>query len=168
MENNFPDRLRILVVDAERSMLDCYRDMLVNVPGTNPVRYPFAVEFCDRGDRALALVKQSIDDMNPFAVLFLALNLRHGPDGVRTGEQIRKMDPHVRIIIVTERTQIDSPNILSHIPPEEKLLFINKPVNGETLRQCAVVLGSQWKYDVPFRPYHARLEEQWRREYWAY
>jgi len=158
MNGNSVRRLRILAVDDEQILLDLYRDALFLLADQGGAEYEFDVTLCKQGDEALEAVRKAKDENDPFAVIFLDLRLPPGPDGIWTGEQIRNIDPYVNFVIVTGFFDVDPREIALRIPPEDKLLYVQKPFHIQEIRQFAASLGAKWHSEQLLRK--AKLELQ--------
>lgn len=158
MKENNDKLLRILAVDDEEAILGLYRDALSFINPTLSSEYDFEVVLCEQGDEALETVRKAKDKDKPFSVIFLDLNLPPGPDGLWAGEEIRKLDPYVNFVIVTGLLNIDPREISLRIPPEDKILYIQKPFHIQELRQFASALGAKWKSEMLLRKANEELE----------
>ena len=160
MTGNNHNRLRILAVDDHQVMLMLYREALSFKGGKHKSEFDYDVVLCEQGDEAVDAVREAIDKADPFAVVFLDLKLPPGPDGLWTGEQIRKLDPYVNFVIVTGMLDVDPREISLRIPPEDKLLYVQKPFHIQELRQFAAALGAKWQSEALLRKANVALEEK--------
>ncbi|MFC1535273.1 LuxR C-terminal-related transcriptional regulator, partial [Thermodesulfobacteriota bacterium] len=152
--------LRVLAVDDDKSILEFYKEAL-SVPIDGKLsKYEFEVIKCEQGDQALEETKKALERDRPFAVTFLDLNLPPGPDGIWAGEQIRKLDPFVNFVIVTGMIGIDLREIILRIPPEDKILYVQKPFYIQELRQFATALGAKWRSERLLQKTNAELKEK--------
>lgn len=152
--------LRILAVDDEKEILDLYRDALsFSISGPRS-EYNFEVVLCEQGDEALDKVRKANERDESFSVVFLDLNLPPGPDGIWTGEQIRTLDPYVNFVIVTGLLDVDPREIAQRIPPEDKLLYVQKPFHIRELRQFATALSAKWQFEILLRKANEELEKK--------
>ena len=158
MNGNSVRRLRILALDDEQIILDLYRDALFFLADQGEAEYEFEVTLCKQGNEALEAVRKAKDENDPFAVIFLDLRLPPGPDGIWTGEQIRKVDPYVNFVIVTGFFDVDPREIALRIPPEDKLLYVQKPFHIQEIRQFAASLGAKWHSEQLLRKAKSELE----------
>jgi len=159
VNGNSVRRLRILAVDDEQTMLDLYRDALFHLADQVGTEYEFEVTLCKQGDEALEAARKARSENDPFAVIFLDLRLPPGPDGIWTGEQIRKVDPYVNFVIVTGFFDVDPREIAVRIPPEDKLLYVQKPFHVQEVRQFAASLGAKWHSEQLLRNAKSELED---------
>jgi len=174
------NQLRILVADDEEAALMLYREILApkkNKPETfsepgeladelfgGPVIHASTQSFdlitCRQGDEAVEAVKKSLEEHRPFAVAFLDVRMPPGPDGVRTAEQIRALDSHIEIVLVTSYSGVNPTDIAPRIPPPHKLLYVQKPFHPKVIHQLALALSSKWHTEHEFRKV---FEDQERR-----
>ena len=162
MERYNTNRLRILAIDDEQVMLDHYRDALSFLRANDESQYDFEVILCRQGDEAVDMARKALDEGAPFAVAFLDLHLPPGPDGIWAGEQIRKIDPNINFVIVTGLLNVDPREISKRIPPEDKILYVQKPFHLQELRQFAAALGAKLKSEMMLQRAKEELENKVR------
>jgi DNA-binding NtrC family response regulator len=114
---------------------------------------------CQQGDEAICEVQKALEKEQPFAVAFIDVQMPPGPDGVTTAEQIRKLDPNIQIVIITGHSDFDVCEITERIPPEDKLLFLQKPVHSQEITQFALALTAKWQSDHLLRKQNETLIE---------
>jgi PAS domain S-box-containing protein len=175
-----PGHLRILVVDDEQLILDLFERVLC--PGRNPQgseskmealgaklfaeespkpsTTSFDLVTCHQGGDAVKAVKLAVEENNPFAVAFIDVRLPPGPDGVWAAEHIRALDPYIEIVIVTAYSDVDLAEIACRVSPEDKLLYVQKPLHGLEIRQFASTLGTKWKAEALLRKAHDELKQR--------
>ena len=100
---------------------------------------------CQQGDEAICQVQKALEEEQPFAVAFIDVQMPPGPDGVATAEQIRKIDPNIQIVIITGHSDFDVCEIAKRVPPEDKLLFLQKPIHSQEITQFALALTAKWQ-----------------------
>ena len=108
----------------------------------------YDVHCCCQGDEAVDAVRQAVADDRPFAAAFLDVRMPPGPDGVWAAEQIRKLDPNIQIVMMTGYSDFDINEIAQRVPPEDKLLYIQKPLHAQEIRQFARALAAKWQSDT--------------------
>jgi DNA-binding NarL/FixJ family response regulator len=152
-------RLRILAVDDEQIMLDLYRDAFFLLADRGEADYRFELTLCKQADEAVEAARKAKDEEDTFAVVFLDLRLPPGPDGIWAGEQIRKLDPFVNFVIVTGFFDVDPREIATRIPPEDKLLYVQKPLHLPEILQFGVSLGAKWHSEQMLLKAKSELED---------
>ena len=113
----------ILVVDDEKAILDLFQRILPS----------FDLTLCEQAEEAVEAVRVSIEDDRPFAMAFVDIRLPPGPDGIWAAKQIRNLDPNMEIALVTGHLGTDLADIQRRIPPPEKLLYLEKPLNSREI-----------------------------------
>ncbi len=161
--------LRILVVDDDELTLAMFQtvlsfkntDIISGLTVSDPKNEKFEsleLMVCRQGDEAVEIVKHSLDIGQPFAVVFLDIQMPPGPDGIWTGERIRELDPQIEIIIVTGESDVNLQNIARRIPPVHKLLYLQKPFHPQEIAQFTSALGMKWRAEYELRAIHHQLE----------
>ena len=177
MFNN--DKFRILVVDDEQPILDAYRQILAPSCSTDDAESQadamaarlfdnhtaaeskplFELVTCRQAEDAVKEVLAAIKSNRSFAVAFIDVRMPPGHDGVWAAEKIRAIDPNIQIVIVTGYSDIDPSEISQHVPPEDKLLYIQKPFHNCEIRQLAATLIAKWKVEAELVKHNEYLEE---------
>jgi diguanylate cyclase (GGDEF)-like protein len=163
--------IRVLVADDEAKIRDAYREVFedpklsssrtmiqnlrARVLGAGqsdapakadpPRRTRFELVFCDGAQSAVAAATEACAASRPFAIVFLDMRMPPGPNGLWAAEQIRALDPEIEIVLCTAYSDVDPAAIASHLPPADKLFYIEKPFHPFEVRQMATALGSKWR-----------------------
>jgi two-component system, cell cycle sensor histidine kinase and response regulator CckA len=173
-----PGTFRVLAVDDEDSILDLYKSVLSWKPAQEgnqsemskleeelfgksklpqEVNYVFDLTVCRQGDEAVSLVRQAIEQKNPFAVVLLDVRMPPGPDGVSTAVLIREKDPMIEILMVTGFSDVDPADIARRVTPPHKLLYMQKPFHPHEIYQFVCTLCSKWKNENIIKNYNEKL-----------
>ena len=126
---------------------------------TRTAKKTYDVHCCRQGNEALEAVQKALDNQQPFAVAFLDVRMPPGPDGVWVAEQIRKIDPNVQIVMMTGYSDFDISEIAKRVPPEDKLLYVQKPIHSQEIRQFALALTAKWQSDTLLHLHNEHLVE---------
>jgi CheY-like chemotaxis protein len=152
-------KLRILLVDDENDILDFYAEILApngedhkrKTGGSLGIRklLPdfeyFEIDRCNQGNDAVVAVKRSLADHRPYAITFMDIRMPPGPDGLETAVELRQLDPHLNIVIITGYPEMPPLDIARLIPPLGRLIFLQKPVMPLELIQIASVMADKWR-----------------------
>jgi putative nucleotidyltransferase with HDIG domain len=149
-----PDSIRILAVDDEPSILMLYEETL----RAKFRRNHFSLTLCSQAEEALDAVRSAAADRKPFAVAFLDIKMDPGPDGLWLAEQIRALDPYVEIVMVTGYSDTNPEEIVSRVPPSDKLLYVQKPFHNLEIQHFAVSLTTKWLGEKQLRKIRSDLE----------
>jgi DNA-binding NarL/FixJ family response regulator len=105
----------------------------------------YELTFCLQGEEAVEAVERSIEGGRQYSVVFLDMRMPPGKDGLWTAEKIRELDPMVNILIMTAYSDIDPVEISAKVQPVDKLLYAQKPLRPQEIRQFAAALSSKWQ-----------------------
>ena len=163
--------IRVLIADDEAKIRDAYREvfedprlsssrtMIQNLrakvlgasqgdpaaKADSSRRTRFELVFCDGAESAVDAATQACGASRPFAMVFLDMRMPPGPDGLWAAEKIRALDPEIEIVLCTAYSDVDPSAIAAHLPPADKLFYIEKPFHPFEVRQMATALGSKWR-----------------------
>jgi two-component system cell cycle sensor histidine kinase/response regulator CckA len=179
--NDFQNnRFRILVADDEEPTQELYREILspamdeqtaaseadalaetlFKTDSGDATAVAFDLTVCRQGDEAVAATEKALAQNRPFAVVFLDVHMPPGPDGVWAAEQIRFLDPHVEILIVTAYSEVQPMDIAARVLPAHKLLCIQKPFHPQEVFQFAHSLCSKWHMEKELLNSQIQLEKR--------
>lgn len=171
---------RILIADDEQRILDEYACVLRGTPGAGvhdilkdleadlfgaseledaADNGTFDVVLCRQGEEAVLAVKNALAAGNPFSVAFLDVRMPPGIDGVTTAERIRALDSQVNIVFVTGHSDVKVDRLGHRVPPLDKLLYCQKPLQSAELLQFARALSSKWAAEHCVQAGQARLQQ---------
>ena len=161
MSGKRPSRPRILVADDEQFILDFHKYILCDDKDLDkPSATSFDVVCCHQAEEAVEAVRKSRKQKRPFAVVFLDVCMPPGPDGIWAAEQIRRLDPHTQIVLMTGNSEVDPLEVVERAPPPDKLLYVRKPVHPQEVRQFASALSAKWEAEQRLEGIHAQLESR--------
>ena len=158
---------RVLAVDDEEKIRDAYRltlcppddleersvelaeleSKLFETTAAKTKKPGFDVELCSQGVDAIQAVREGLDAGAPFAVAFIDVRMPPGIDGIETAIRIREIDPNINIVIVTGYSDHHPAQIADRVPPADKLLYYQKPLQAVELEQLARALAGRWHAD---------------------
>ena len=125
---------------AESDSVDAAASILFDTPG-KPLIAPrtsnipnFTVDKASNGMEGLELVKKSVTEGRPYAVIFLDMRMP-GWDGMETAEQIRKYDSKAEIIFVTAFSDRSIEDIIAKAG--QNVGYHCKPYAAEEITQLA-------------------------------
>lgn len=163
--------IRVLVADDEAAVRDAYREILIEADmsgetamfrnlrerlftndGSGRIVHElssrnttFDPVFCDCAEAAVACVRKSIADDDPFAVVFLDMDMAPGRGGAWAAARIREMDPVLEIVLCADHPDFDRAQMSAIGPPAEKLSFLQKPIRSHEIRQMTISLAGKWR-----------------------
>jgi two-component system, NtrC family, sensor kinase len=162
---------RILIVDDDRAVREAYRDIFMprerdhilqgdRLFGNGqaketqrPVQY-YDVDEARDGAQAVLKVREAVEQGRPFAVAFVDMKMP-GMNGAETAREIWRIDPRIKIMIVTAYSDV-TPDEIVEVVDREDLFYLRKPFNPQEIRQFARAMSRQWTLEAE----RDRLDEE--------
>lgn len=162
-----PNR-RILTVDDTPSIHDDYRKILGSaldkgdqqrslaaaraaffgnagaVKSANQDAAQFTIDSALQGEDALALVEKSIKEARPYALAFVDIRMPPGWDGVKTIQELWRVDPALQCVICTAFSDYSWEQTVETLGRSDRLLILKKPFDPVEIRQLATALTEKW------------------------
>ena len=98
------------------------------------------------GETGYKLVKKALEEGEPYSVVTVDMRMP-GWDGLKTAQEIRKIDSNIEIIIITAYTDIKREELVNKIGKPEKLLYLKKPFEKEEILQVILSLTTKWSLE---------------------
>lgn len=159
MKGNNAKRLRVLVVENESDLKDLFRRTADESACVDPPELIFDLSQGRMGNSAIEKVQMALQEDDPFAVVLMDSVLSANSEGIWTGAQIRKIDAKVNFVFVADTLDIDLRGIIARIPPENKVLFLQKPFHEKALVQFVTAAGAMWLTEKELQKANAELQE---------
>jgi signal transduction histidine kinase len=174
---NLDMKRKVLVVDDESKILDEMREILCpdvdsrgelqeleknlfGCGGSQPEqKVEYQVACCQQGEEAVERVRCARDKGEPFMAVFMDVRMPPGIDGVRAAEEIREFDSDIEMVIMTGYADYDVSEISRRVKPEDKLLYLQKPIHAPEVRQLALALSSKWLMNRHIQNQNQALQE---------
>ena len=146
---------RILIVDDDAAVREAYREILAPTErnylsdgdrlfGGGEAKnrsLPYGIWEAKNGDEAVTLVQEATDRGKPFALAFVDMKMP-GMNGAETAREIWRIDPGIKIVIVTAYSDV-TPDEIVQVTAREDLFYLRKPFNPQEIRQFARALCRQ-------------------------
>ncbi len=107
----------------------------------------YEVSEASQGAQAVEMVRKSIAENCPFSLMFLDMRMPPGIDGLETAKQIREIDPHIEIVIMTAYSDYTYMEIVKELGNPERLLYFHKPFWPEQILYLASSLTQIWQLE---------------------
>ncbi len=173
---------RILVVDDEREIGRLYKEILTGASDkVVPIRSSralksqgvdtaqggseFNVTVAHSAEEALALVKRSVAQKEPFAMGFFDVLLGPGMDGIELVKEVHRLDPNLNAVFVTayHDRSVDSIRTVLETSRVASWDYLNKPFSSGEIVQKARNFTSLWNLNHEKEVREALLAEAHRR-----
>jgi diguanylate cyclase (GGDEF)-like protein len=111
-----------------------------------------------QGEAGVEIARLARAEGRPFAVAFVDMRMPPGWDGLKTIEQLWKVDPDIQVVICSAYTEYGWSELRSRLGPSDKLLVLKKPFESIEVRQAASALGRKWHNERMLRRHVEDLE----------
>jgi diguanylate cyclase len=111
-----------------------------------------------QGAAGVELARRARVEGRPFAVAFIDMRMPPGWDGLKTIEQLWKVDPDVQVVICSAYTEYGWSELRSRLGPSDKLLVLKKPFESIEVLQAASALCCKWHNERMLRRHVEDLE----------
>jgi diguanylate cyclase (GGDEF)-like protein len=111
-----------------------------------------------QGEAGVDIARRARAEGHPFAVAFVDMRMPPGWDGLRTIEELWKVDPDVQVVICSAYTEYGWSELRSRLGPSDKLLVLKKPFEPIEVRQAASALCRKWHNERMLRRHVEDLE----------
>ena len=147
-----PDAATETLTDLEKVLLGEQDD-----DGQGP---RFEVLSCSNGDSAIEAIRHALESSQPFATVFFEPDVESSLGGLEVAREMRALDPHLNIVLVTRSVTINPDLLGRQVPPADKVFFFRKPLHGAECRQLAAALSGKWHADMALRLANEDLERR--------
>jgi len=144
MNGNVTKPLRILAAGDGTGIRDLYDKMFQFHNRRFQSETEFESTICPSGSGVIETVQEAIAQNNPYAVCLFHLPVEGETVAIDAAEGIRRLDPWVNFVILSE-SAVHFAEIKRRILPAEKMLFVEKPFYPEVILQLTVVMGAAWR-----------------------
>jgi two-component system, NtrC family, sensor kinase len=144
----------ILVVDDDAAVREAYKEILAlrqmnhlsegdqlfgdGEKKTKHVPAFYKIEEAKDGTQAVQKVLEAVEKGRPFAAAFVDMKMP-GMNGAETAREIWRIDPDIKIIIVTAFSDITPDEMLDEVDRED-LFYLRKPFSPQEIKQFARAL----------------------------
>jgi diguanylate cyclase len=111
---------------------------------SQPTVATFDLDSAYQGREGLENVKASLESASPYAVAFVDMRMPPGWDGVKTIQEIWRVDPRLQIVICTAHSDYTWDEVLGKLGAVDRLLVLKKPFDNMEVSQLASALTAKW------------------------
>ncbi|PYK71944.1 MAG: hybrid sensor histidine kinase/response regulator, partial [Verrucomicrobia bacterium] len=129
---------RILVIDDNRDIHDCFREILCGRP------VGFTMQSAYQGVEGVELLRRALEKGEPYAVAFVDMRIPPGIDGIETITRLWELDADLQVVICTGHSDCRW-NELTRLGNPDRLLILKKPFDLVEVRQMAEALSVKWE-----------------------
>jgi diguanylate cyclase len=118
----------------------------------------FDLQSAQQGAAGVELARRARVEGRPFAMAFIDMRMPPGWDGLKTIEELWKIDPDVQVVICSAHTEYAWSELRSRLGPSDKLLVLKKPFESIEVQQAASALCRKWHNEQMLRRHVEDLE----------
>lgn len=155
-----PNR-RILVIDDNKAIHDDFKKILKREQNdsaeiaeveallftgetpTVPFRV-FEIDSAFQGREGLEMVKKSLQESRPYALVFMDVRMPPGWDGIETTVKLWEVDPNLEIVICTAYSDYSWDEMMARLGVSDRLVILKKPFDNVEIIQLAHALAEKW------------------------
>ncbi|MBK7877416.1 MAG: response regulator [Planctomycetes bacterium] len=156
-----PIRRRALVIDDTRAIHEDYRKILApthQVPegldelaagifGDAPARRTacaWELEFATQGAEGVAACRAALEAQAPFLIAFVDMRMPPGWDGLRTIQELWRVDSRLEVVLCTAFSDRTHDEITQALGDTDRLIILKKPFDTVEVVQLVRSLGTKW------------------------
>jgi diguanylate cyclase (GGDEF)-like protein len=124
------------------------RSALFGAKPTAPIALPSEPVVLDstcQGEEAVAMVKAARDEGRPYALAFVDLRMPPGWDGLKTIQELWKIDPLVEVVVCTAFSDHPWSDIEALAQGGDRLLILKKPFDAIEVKRLTATLCAKWR-----------------------
>lgn len=151
-----PSVIRILAIDDDPEILNGYQRTFephrqsgihslleaFQAPQAESAPQPFEIDTATGGEQGYKMVQQALLSDHPYSLLLLDMRMPEGWEGLKTAREIRKIDPDVRIIVLSAYRDYTLSKMREEIG--EHFVVQHKPYLQDELLQLTTFMGMEW------------------------
>lgn len=150
---------RVLAAGDDPGIMDFYREAFGSKDNGLALKIRFDMTVCPLGAEAIAKAQKAVQQEGPFSVVIIHCAAGREAIGIQTGEGIRRVDPVVNFIILSESPGDEIKEIALRIPPTSKLIYLQQPFQVKEIYQIAAALSSMWLSENELQRVNSELLE---------
>jgi len=125
------------------------------------LQFEFSIDHAYQGQEGLSKVKDAYENEGaPYSVAFVDMRMPPGWDGLKTVEEISKVDPHIQLVICSAYSDYSWRQIIERVGHTDRLLILKKPFDQAEVYQLAVALSEKWQTEKRTRELLDELERK--------
>lgn len=112
--------------------------------GPDQLERGYHVDTASQGEEGAELVRRSVEQDKPYSLAFVDMRMPPGWDGVRTIEELWKVDPKIQAVVCTAYSDFSWSEVQQSLRESNQLHLLRKPFQPEQVRKFAALLCSRW------------------------
>ncbi len=149
----------LMPAGASTTALDELERQVLGTVTAAPASLNLDLAYASQGEEGYQLFARAKEEGRPFFVAFVDMRMPPGWDGLRTIQEIRKIDSDATIVICTAYADHSWDHITAQIKSLDKILILKKPFDPVEAQAMAVSLQERWDLLQQSRIQTAELEK---------
>ena len=128
--------------DDETHVAKSFSQSLDSIGATQVIQdsVKLRLDTAQQGEEAVSMVKQALEDQDPYLVAVLDMRMPPGINGFETACKLNELDPNIEICFITAYSDTPFESIAKTLGAG-RFLLLRKPVNTQELSQTIQFLG---------------------------
>ncbi len=156
---------RILVIDDNPLIHEDYRKILLNASSQSAdsrqaeadffrdekaaenmqLSVDVQVDSAYQGQEALEKVRLALQNNRPYSMAFVDMRMPPGWDGLRTAQELWRVQPDLQVVICTAYSDHTWNDICHQVGYTDQLLVLKKPFDNVEVAQLVIALTKKWE-----------------------
>ncbi len=111
----------------------------------DPKAVSFEIDSAFQGLEAVEKVRQAMAEGRPYAMAFVDVRMPPGMDGIKTIQQLWKLDAELHAVLCTAYSDYSWEQTVAELGPSDRLLILKKPFEAIEICQLASALTEKWE-----------------------
>jgi two-component system cell cycle sensor histidine kinase/response regulator CckA len=112
-----------------------------------------------QGQEGVMMVRRSLSEERPFAVVFVDMRMPPGWDGLETTRRLLAEDPCIQVVICTAYSDVGWPEMAAAVGVSDRVLMLKKPFDAIEVVQLMQSLSCSWELLRETLAQRLRLEQ---------
>ncbi|MBK1878549.1 response regulator [Pelagicoccus mobilis] len=108
------------------------------------LQFSFEIDHAYQGEEGYQKIKDACQTDSPYTVAFVDMRMPPGWDGLKTVEEVFKVDPNIQLVICSAYSDYSWRQIIERVGHTDRLLILKKPFDQAEVYQLAVALSEKW------------------------
>jgi diguanylate cyclase len=130
-----------------------------DAPVMAPARASWEVTCALQGQEGAEVARAALLEGRPYSVAFVDMRMPPGWDGLKTVEELWKLDSNIQVVICSAYSDYDWVKLMERLGNSDKLLILKKPAEAVEILQCASALVCKWRNELSLRRHVDGLEK---------
>jgi diguanylate cyclase len=145
--------------NGDAALKDIEAAMFGTVAGARGERRSWDMDCALQGQQGAEMIKNALAEGRPYSLAFVDMRMPPGWDGLKTIQEIWKVDSEIQVVICSAYSDVDWNELLKQVGDSERLLILKKPIEPIEIRQCASALTRKWQNAAALKRHVDGLEQ---------